>query len=188
MNKNILDSKIIVYRNNTIENQISTLTDISNTISEENVWSISSSSNIYNTDLTLNSEILYLKNTDFSLNYLKRNIKHYLNSFSLPFILNYLDHLELSKQTIKTWTIAKNLQNLNFHHDKAKGDIDHEFTIIVFLNEDYEGGGVQFKDRVGNETITFKEGDVLIYPSNDQYLHKALPVTSGTQYAAISYF
>jgi hypothetical protein len=188
MNKKILDLNIITYSNNTIEDLISTLSDISNTISKENVWQISSNNNIYNTDLTLNSEVLYLENTDIALSFYKRKIKHYLNLFSLPFILNYLDHTELSKQLVKPWTIAKNLQNFNFHYNEAKGSIDHNFTIIVFLNEDYEGGGIQFKDRIGNEVISFKTGDVLIYPSTDQYLHKAFPVTFGTQYVAISYF
>lgn len=32
------------------------------------------------------------------------------------------------------------------------------------------------------------KGDVLIYPSNAQYMHKELKVTSGKKYMAISYF
>ena len=60
--------------------------------------------------------------------------------------------------------------------------------MLVFLNDGYEGGGLHFKDRIGNEAITFKSGDVLIYPSNEEYLHKALPITDGIQYVAITYF
>jgi predicted 2-oxoglutarate/Fe(II)-dependent dioxygenase YbiX len=58
----------------------------------------------------------------------------------------------------------------------------------VVLNDNFSGGEFQFKDRVGNEKINLSFGDILIYPSNENYKYKELLVTSGIKYTAIAYF
>lgn len=58
-------------------------------------------------------------------------------------------------------------------------------TIIMSMNDGYEGGEVALFDR----ELVYKldAGDVLIFPSNFMYPHEILPVTSGTRYSMITW-
>jgi len=215
MKRVFLDSEIALYQNNNIFDALSLLNTIENNPSIDNVWSIASNKNINNTDLNNNSKIFYLKdlsstNNNFDLYNIKslitlkeKNIVKFsdipldrdrvklndlLNEFALPFILDYLDEFEENRLFVKPWSICKDLNNEAFHSDISRNDIAHKNTIIIFLNEDYSGGGMKFNNRIGNELVTFKKGDVLIYPSNEDYLHKVYATTNGTQYVAIAYF
>lgn len=210
MEKIQLDDKIILYKENKIFDFFDILKKIEDQESTENVWQLSSPNNINNTDLTNKGEILVLEDTriflnsqkiskypasHFSLvnkqsefNIKKLKLKNCLISFSLPFILEYLEETEQTIQTIKPWIVCKNIKNENFISDESKNDIANKNTIIVCLSKEHSGGGVQFKDRVGNEITPLNEGDVLIYPSGVDYSHKIYPVTTGDQYLAVSYF
>jgi hypothetical protein len=187
MNIKKLDSEITLYEKNTLSGAIEILEEINRKQSQDNIWQIASNNNINNTNIAVNSEILYLTAGDSFLNE-KRKLSELLNEYSLPFILHYLSDLELSIKSIKPWTICKNIKNHEFHSDETKNKTKHQRCIIVFLNDEYAGGGLHFKDRIGNESITFNTGDVIIYPSNEEHIHKALPITEGTQYVAITYF
>ena len=52
------------------------------------------------------------------------------------------------------------------------------------LNDDYKGGELVF---FGNKTIEFKQGDLLIFPSNFLYPHRVEPVDSGIRWSYISW-
>jgi len=52
------------------------------------------------------------------------------------------------------------------------------FSIILYLNDDYEGGEIRFRDH--NITIKPKAGSLIIFPSN--IIHEVLPITSGVRY------
>jgi len=54
-------------------------------------------------------------------------------------------------------------------------------SVLGYLNDDYEGGELSF----GGWNYTYKPvaGDLVIFPSNYMYTHRAMPVTSGTKYA-----
>lgn len=70
----------------------------------------------------------------------------------------------------------------NLHTDEGFTEDNGIYTVIVYLNDDYEGGEVSFP----NHEVTIKQaaGDVLIFPS--YYLHYSDPVISGEKYMAIS--
>lgn len=187
MNIEKLDSEIILYKDNILSNEIELIKKIENANSTENIWQISSDKNINNINITSQSQIFYLDNSS-SFFYEKIRLRESLNNFILPIILNYLEQVQESTDYIKPWTIAKTLNNVNFHFDESRNKKRHRHVAIVFLNDDFSGGEIQFKDRIGNEPISFNSGDVLIYPSSNEYLHKVLPVLSGTQYVAITCF
>lgn len=187
MNKKQLDNEIYIYLNNEIPDQLTVLSEIENKVCNENIWQISNSKNINNTSLTDNRKILYLYQMNSFLGKDKRKLKEFLNEFIFPFIMDYLNTALIAKTNVRTWTICQNLNDADFYYDKSRNEVKNSYTVLVFLNDNYIGGEVQFKDRLGNELISFKTGDVLIYPSNEEYLHKAMPVTSGTQYVAITY-
>lgn len=210
MNKVQLDSDITLYKNNTMFDFFTIMADLENSDCSENIWQISSKKNINNTNLTDFSEIftiedtrVFLKsqrkirNTSIYFNLIgkqsqlhtkKIKLESLLNSFAFPFIIDYLTTTEQKIQTIKPWTICKNIKASEFTHDKSRNNLPHSNTIIVCLNGEYSGGEIQFNNRVGNDLITLNEGDVIIYPSDSEWSHKFYPVTSGNQYLAIAYF
>ena len=90
--------------------------------------------------------------------------------------------------------------HLGFHYDGIDGDRSLLYTIVMYFNDDYEGGEISFtvmdegKDRPGNElddpNIDFwlkpKAGSVLIFPSQAPYYHQAHEVKSGYKYMSTS--
>jgi predicted 2-oxoglutarate/Fe(II)-dependent dioxygenase YbiX len=58
-------------------------------------------------------------------------------------------------------------------------------SAIVYLNNDYEGGHVEFTNF--GIKIKPEPGMLLLFPSNYAYTHIAHPVTSGTKYAIVTW-
>lgn len=58
-------------------------------------------------------------------------------------------------------------------------------SAIVYLNNDYEGGEVEFVNY--GIKIKPEPGMLLLFPSNYAYRHIAHPVTSGTKYAIVTW-
>jgi hypothetical protein len=58
-------------------------------------------------------------------------------------------------------------------------------SAIVYLNNDYEGGHVEFTNF--GVKIKPEPGMLLLFPSNYAYTHIAHPVTSGTKYAIVTW-
>ncbi len=57
-------------------------------------------------------------------------------------------------------------------------------SIVVNLNENYEGGNLIFFDSV---QYSLKTGDIVIFPSNFLYPHSVSEVTSGIRYSMVSW-
>lgn len=201
-NFKVLDDKIILYFNNKVVDYASLMKDLFNKKINKNIWEFSSLTNDQDTDLTLNSKVFYLPNFDNLFDWWRKSnnnifnnggrekakLRCLLNENILPFIVHYIKKFDLDIQTIKQWSVCENPNNYNFHSDMSRNLESNNYTVVVFLNDDYSGGEFQFKNRVGNELIKVPNGGILIYPSNEEYLHRQLPVTSGIKYIAIAYF
>jgi hypothetical protein len=59
-------------------------------------------------------------------------------------------------------------------------------AFVYYFNDDYVGGEVEFKNYVGSPYKP-NAGDLLIFPSSPEYLHRVLPIESGTKNNAISF-
>ena len=57
-------------------------------------------------------------------------------------------------------------------------------SVLGVLNDDYVGGEFIFFD---DYKINFKQGDIVIFPSNFMYPHRVEPVKKGTRYSFISW-
>ncbi len=57
-------------------------------------------------------------------------------------------------------------------------------SIVVYLNEDYDGGEIHFP-RLDKLTYTPKAGDIAVFPSNYIYEHASLPMKSGRKYCIV---
>jgi len=62
---------------------------------------------------------------------------------------------------------------------------DRDYSILVYLTDDFEGGELLF-NRFGFRYKP-KRGDLVVFPSDNRYLHTAEPVTSGHRYAIVSW-
>ena len=77
------------------------------------------------------------------------------------------------------------------HYDCLNKPNDRLFTTIIYLNDDYEGGGTSFPNT--GETINPKQGKLVIWKNlinekcNPKSLHAGNPVTKGTKYALLNW-
>ncbi len=90
---------------------------------------------------------------------------------------------------------------LGVHHDTQDGDMNLLYSIVLYFNEDCEGGEISFmidregKSRPGTNLddpnldfwIKPKAGSALIFPSTHPYLHQSHPVKSGYKYISTAF-
>jgi predicted 2-oxoglutarate/Fe(II)-dependent dioxygenase YbiX len=70
-------------------------------------------------------------------------------------------------------------------HSDGATDSGRSISAILYLNDDYEGGEVEFVNF--GIKIKPKSGMLLLFPSNYPYKHIAHPVKSGTKYAIVTW-
>ena len=101
----------------------------------------------------------------------------------------YTEILNIGKPTkINNFAINKYYpgQYMGSHVD-SYGDSDEErFTALIYLNDDYEGGEIEFP----KQNIKFKPeaGSVLIFPTKEPYYHQSHTVKSGFKYFVLNEF
>lgn len=116
---------------------------------------------------------------NFLLNMFTNNIKKYLKE-----IKTVQDFL------IKEVQILKYLPGgfYKFHIDHGI-NIPRTYSCIFFINEDYEGGSLVFKDSLTEKIhkIEKQKNRLVIWPSNFLYPHSVEPVTKGERYSVVSW-
>jgi hypothetical protein len=75
-------------------------------------------------------------------------------------------------------------QEYKAHYDGHTGTA-RSLSAIVYLNNEYEGGHVEFTNF--GVKIKPEPGMLLLFPSNYAYTHIAHPVTNGTKYAIVTW-
>jgi predicted 2-oxoglutarate/Fe(II)-dependent dioxygenase YbiX len=73
--------------------------------------------------------------------------------------------------------------------------IDHytnsprHLSIIMNLNDSYEGGELIFTDQKEKEVKKLKlgKGSIVFFPSNFMYPHNIQPITKGTRYSIVAW-
>lgn len=111
------------------------------------------------------------------------------NSFLMAFQMctdRYLDSRKLDKNkydlnldriTIKAWNEG---QSMGPHFDGQDGNKNLAFSLVAYINDDYEGGEINFPNH--NVTIKPKSGSLIMFPSQEPYIHEVKPIVSGTRY------
>ena len=69
------------------------------------------------------------------------------------------------------------------HKDAGLDYADRYFTILCYLNEDFEGGGTRFPSL--KYTVSPQCGKAVVFPSN--YAHQAEPVSHGEKYVLVAW-
>jgi predicted 2-oxoglutarate/Fe(II)-dependent dioxygenase YbiX len=70
------------------------------------------------------------------------------------------------------------------HYDTGT-EMGRAVSVLIYLNDDYAGGELEFPNF--GVKIKPEAGMVVMFPSNFAYSHVALPVTSGTKYALVTW-
>ena len=73
--------------------------------------------------------------------------------------------------------MSKHVDNIHHSHGQVYGF--PQLTVLLFLNDDYEGGEFEIVDK----KITTKKGSSVVFPSNFIYPHEVLKITKGTRYS-----
>jgi len=68
-------------------------------------------------------------------------------------------------------------------------DKSRHLSIIINLNDDYEGGDLVFTDQKQKEVKRLKlsKGSIVFFPSNFMYPHKIEPIKKGTRYSIVAW-
>lgn len=68
----------------------------------------------------------------------------------------------------------------DWHVDKSHTNIQLKISILIFLNDDFEGGELAFvNDRI---KIRPKKGSVIFFPCGPWFLHSSTPITEGNKH------
>ena len=69
----------------------------------------------------------------------------------------------------------------NIHHSHGQQYGFPQATILLFLNDDYEGGEI----IIANKQFEPEKGSAIIFPSNFMYPHEVLKVTKGNRWSMV---
>jgi len=135
-----------------------------------------------------------------------RNVKGYHLTFDTPTDLFYWNYIKKEIERIYIFYKAKfskmtsdkiNQIDLLKYTPGGKYEIhtDHfthtprHLSIIINLNDNYEGGDLIFTDQKNKEIKRLKlgKGSVVFFPSNFMYPHSIQPITKGTRYSIVAW-
>jgi len=76
-----------------------------------------------------------------------------------------------------------------WHTDHSGPLFPRTMSMILLLNNDYEGGELMFSDADCKNEISFKTkvARLIVWPSNFMFPHKVNPVTKGTRYSIVAW-
>ena len=76
----------------------------------------------------------------------------------------------------------------NLHTDDYS-TTPRQLSIIMNLNNEYEGGDLIFTDQKGNELKRYNlnKGSIVFFPSNFLYPHSIEPITKGARYSVVAW-
>lgn len=118
----------------------------------------------------------------------KDKLNRRINKLTQKHMLDFIKKTGIKVKEQESWEIIRysESQKLAWHCDNGES---HPCLIsfVIYLNDDYEGGDVEFKSFLPGRTIKPEAGSLLIFPSSLEYIHKVNPVKSGIKYALISF-
>ena len=135
-----------------------------------------------------------------------RNVKGHHLSFDTPTDLFYWNYIKLEIERLYNYYKAKFPQmqsskinqidllkyspggKYNIHTDHFTTSI-RALSVIINLNDDYEGGDLVFTDQKEKEIKRLKlgKGSIVFFPSNFMYPHGIQPITKGTRYSIVAW-
>jgi hypothetical protein len=133
----------------------------------------------------LNHNYNSLSNVHWS-NFMRWNFGKYLRDYMMTHNLGNTDKIFI--EGISDVTVLKYEQTgfYKYHTDHCK-KIPRTLSMILLLNNDYEGGHLSFRWNEEEYKIETKANRLIIWPSNFMYPHSVLPVTKGKRYSVAAW-
>ena len=135
-----------------------------------------------------------------------RNVKGYHLNFDTPTNIFYWNFIKKEIERLYIYYKAKfprmmsskiNQIDLLKYSFGGKYEVhtDHfttctrHLSVIINLNDDYEGGDLIFTDQKGKEIKRLKlaKGSIVFFPSNFMYPHGIEPIIKGTRYSIVAW-
>lgn len=120
-------------------------------------------------------------------NLLHKYFKFYIQKYHID--LNLLPNL-ISPTHVNDITLLKYEKGGFYrYHTDSFHDNPRTFSCILLLNDDYEGGYLNFMDTdgTGEYKIEVKPNRMIVWPSNFMFPHRVAPVTKGVRYSVVSW-
>ena len=120
---------------------------------------------------------------DFYWNYIKKEIERVFAFYKYKFP-------KMASSKINQIDLLKYLPGNKYEtHIDNFTDSSRHLSIILNLNDNYEGGDLIFTDQKEKEIKRLKlgKGSVVFFPSNFMYPHKIEPITKGTRYSVVAW-
>ena len=173
------------------------IVEIKNVVSAEFIYKIIP---LINHKAKKNLTVMSGLNTDI------RNVKGHSLSFDTPTDLFYWNYIKSEIERIYTFYKAKfpKMKSSKINQidllkytpgGKYKIHTDHftntprHLSIIINLNDGYEGGDLVFVDQKEKEIKRLKlgEGSIVFFPSNFLYPHMIEPIKKGKRYSIVAW-
>tara|TARA_R110000772_G_scaffold63647_1_gene142424 strand:+ start:159 stop:704 length:546 start_codon:yes stop_codon:yes gene_type:complete len=135
-----------------------------------------------------------------------RNVKGHQLTFNTPTELFYWNYIKNEIEKLYTYYKIKfpQMQSIKINqidllkyspggkyeiHTDHYTDSPRHLSIIINLNDNYEGGDLVFTDQKGKEIKRLKlgKGSIVFFPSNFMYPHGIQPITKGTRYSIVAW-
>jgi hypothetical protein len=123
-----------------------------------------------------NTSVYDLPGFDLELIYdIEKKEKEAFKEYAELLGLSANDYKLTSFATVHKWDVGSDMY---VHKDSYDGDSRIKFGFVLYLNEDYEGGGIHYPEY--NTTIQPTTGLLVMHPGD--ILHGVNEVTSGVRY------
>ena len=135
-----------------------------------------------------------------------RNVKGYQLNFNTPTNLFYWNYIKQEIERLYAFYKAKfpKMQSSKINqidllkydsggkyeiHTDHYSDSPRHLSIIINLNDEYEGGDLVFTDQKDQEIKKIKlgKGSIVFFPSNFMYPHSIKSITKGTRYSIVAW-
>jgi predicted 2-oxoglutarate/Fe(II)-dependent dioxygenase YbiX len=95
---------------------------------------------------------------------------------------NYSNKYSIDIGNLTPLSISKYFEGKGMgpHVDSYSETPKEILSIVLYLNDDYEGGELYFKNQ--NIKVKPEAGSLIAFPSVDPYFHESLPVSFGIKY------
>jgi hypothetical protein len=112
----------------------------------------------------------------------KDKLNKRINDIMQTDILEFIKKTGFKPNYQDPWEIVRytESQSIRWHCDSECDPC--LISLFVYLNNDYSGGELEFRDFLPGKKIKPEPGSLLAFPSGLSYIHKVNPIESGVKY------
>jgi predicted 2-oxoglutarate/Fe(II)-dependent dioxygenase YbiX len=71
-------------------------------------------------------------------------------------------------------------------HIDSTEEFPRKISAVLYLNDNYDGGTITFSNL--NKSFKAKSNTLFVFPSSEEFIHSADPVTSGVKYCIVGFW